>query len=104
MSVIPWGLPLYRPEGVEQADHVIDEHNRTHGCWSRQCLVARALKEIVEEAQNDRLYESRMTPGQREAIDMILTKISRIVCGNPHHPDHVLDIIGYARLFQRSSE
>lgn len=34
----------------------------------------------------------------QESIDMILTKISRIVSGNPSEPDHWDDIAGYAFL------
>jgi hypothetical protein len=35
---------------------------------------------------------------QKEALDMICSKISRILSGNPDFPDHWLDIEGYARL------
>jgi hypothetical protein len=34
---------------------------------------------------------------QREAIDMICHKLGRILSGDPSHPDHWLDIQGYAR-------
>jgi hypothetical protein len=33
---------------------------------------------------------------EREMVDMILHKIARMVCGDPDHPDHLDDIIGYA--------
>jgi hypothetical protein len=33
-----------------------------------------------------------------EALEMICTKIARILSGNPNDPDHWKDIAGYAEL------
>jgi hypothetical protein len=38
---------------------------------------------------------------QREALDMILHKIARIVNGNPNETDHWHDIAGYATLVEQ---
>ena len=35
---------------------------------------------------------------QREAIDMIIHKLGRIINGNPDKVDHWTDIAGYAKL------
>jgi hypothetical protein len=45
-----------------------------------------------------------LTDVQREALEMILHKIGRIVTGNPNEPDHWLDIEGYARLARERLE
>jgi hypothetical protein len=42
-----------------------------------------------------------MTASQREALEMIAHKISRILAGDPHFADHWTDISGYARLVER---
>ena len=34
---------------------------------------------------------------------MIAHKIARIICGNPNHLDHYIDIVGYAqRIIERT--
>lgn len=65
----------------------------THGLWDVQAVTAQALKEIVRAQLG-----AKHTPAQREAVEMICVKISRICCGNPDTPDHWLDIQGYAKL------
>lgn len=35
---------------------------------------------------------------RREIADSIAVKLARFVCGDSSHPDHLLDIGGYARL------
>jgi hypothetical protein len=38
---------------------------------------------------------------QREVVDAWAGKIARFVCGDANHPDHAIDIIGYAELHIR---
>jgi hypothetical protein len=40
----------------------------------------------------------------REALDMILHKISRICTGDPTFKDHWVDIVGYATLVIKDIE
>lgn len=42
--------------------------------------------------------EKQYTPTQREALQMIASKLARIVTGNPEHRDSWIDIAGYAKL------
>ena len=37
---------------------------------------------------------------QRETLEMVATKIGRILSGNPHEVDHWKDIAGYAQLIE----
>jgi hypothetical protein len=62
-----------------------------------QSSCAFKLKEI---AQNYNKHHP-VTMQQREAIDMIMVKLSRILCGDPNHKDHWDDIAGYAMLVSR---
>lgn len=41
-----------------------------------------------------------LTLCQREALEMIVHKIGRIISGNPHFRDHWADIAGYAKLVE----
>lgn len=76
------------------AEALTTERKSTHGDWSLQAEMANRLKEQLRRSPG---WES-MVPMQKEALDMIATKMSRIVCGNSQHDDHWDDIQGYAHL------
>jgi hypothetical protein len=42
--------------------------------------------------------DTQLYPDQLQALDMIVTKIGRILTGNPSHLDSWIDIAGYAKL------
>jgi hypothetical protein len=70
----------------------LPERQRTHGDFGRVSECAQRLKEFW------RAYPSwsRMTPSQKEGIEMIEHKLCRILCGDPNFRDHWQDIAGYA--------
>lgn len=68
------------------------ERKKTHGDWMRQSYVAQELKAVV--GSND----GHLEPHQREAVDMIVVKLSRILSGDASFEDHWDDIAGYAHL------
>lgn len=70
------------------------ERKNQHGEWFRQAEIANRLKEQLRNSPN----WDGMVPMQKEALDMIATKMSRIVSGDPMHEDHWDDIAGYAFL------
>lgn len=65
-----------------------------YGDYSFMSIVAQRIKGAMQEAPG---WPS-LRPCQRESLDLIATKIARIVCGNPEQADSWLDIEGYARL------
>lgn len=67
---------------------------QTHGEWPAQAAIATGIKDLLRSGES---YPA-MTPGQREAVEMIAAKLSRIVSGDPAHPDHWRDVAGYAAL------
>tara|TARA_R110002124_G_scaffold275530_1_gene446001 strand:+ start:225 stop:470 length:246 start_codon:yes stop_codon:yes gene_type:complete len=77
--------------------NVLEERARTHGHF---CDVARSAQVIKSEV--DKADHLDIT--QIEALDMIATKIARILHGNSNEPDHWLDIEGYARLVRLELE
>jgi hypothetical protein len=79
---------------MSDIQYILEERERTHGDFRVQARIARNLKEIVVYSPNA-IYLSHI---QREAIDMILHKVSRILCGHFDHEDHWDDISGYAQL------
>lgn len=74
---------------------ILEERGRKHGDFSINAEISQRLKAV---AQSDIGGYSSMSATQREAIDMILHKISRILAGDPNHHDHWDDIAGYAKI------
>lgn len=52
---------------------------------------------VAQEMKN-RSRNPRVSRVRQEALDQILSKISRLACGNPHNLDSWLDIANYATL------
>jgi len=77
-----------------ETKQILEQRGKTHGDFSDNARFSQQLKFIVEMSPN---WEN-MSDVQREALHMILHKISRICAGNPDEPDHYADIAGYATL------
>lgn len=77
---------------------ILNERKKTHGFFVSNGITIQRLKDTA------RLGDSwpRMTEAQREAVDMILHKVGRIVNGDPFVADHWDDISGYAMLAKNS--
>lgn len=73
-------------------DNLLIERNKTHGDWKAQAECAASLKLVIAA------HDKNLPSYKREALDMIATKMSRILCGNAHFEDHWDDIAGYAQL------
>ena len=76
--------------------NVLNERRQTHGDWISQSQCAHDIKFLFRNAGIKRLSVC-----QQEVLSMIAVKISRILHGNPNHPDHWEDIAGYATLALR---
>jgi hypothetical protein len=85
-------MPQHKSESSPA--ELTSERGKTHGDWMKQSNLARNLKAAINMAYP----ETGLYAYQEEALDMILVKVSRIVCGNPNEPDHWDDIAGYAYL------
>lgn len=73
-----------------------EERRKTHGDWAETARIANRLKRVLHEEIDRRRVE--LGPARTEALGMILSKIARIVSGDPNHADHWDDISGYALL------
>lgn len=83
-----------------KTEETLAERGKTHGDWVHQSGVSNAFKTGIRDTP---MWAS-MSASQAEALDMIATKISRILCGNPDEPDHWRDIAGYATLAAKAIE
>ena len=74
----------------------LDEREKQHGDFRDVSRVSQSIKGAISAGT--------LSAYQRESLDMIATKMARIVCGDPHNADHWLDIEGYARLARNELE
>jgi tetrahydromethanopterin S-methyltransferase subunit B len=77
---------------------ILADREKTHGSFDDVAVIAQAIKEIIHKSC-DHLYEDQV-----EALDMIATKMARILRGNQTYVDSWLDIEGYARLVRERIE
>ena len=75
-------------------EEVLNERQTTYGSFTKNAETAQMLKYFVKQGDN---YND-MSVVQREALDMILHKIARIVNGDPNYIDNWIDLCGYSQL------
>ena len=73
---------------------ILNERQKTHGDYSDTASIAQALKDEMRMGKNWKLLDDM----QRETLEMVATKIGRILSGNPHEVDHYRDCAGYFQL------
>lgn len=74
----------------------LNERHKTYGIFEDLSKVAVDIKAAVRDGL--KTSGGKLASDQQEAIDMIATKIARIVNGTPDKTDHWTDIAGYATL------
>ena len=72
---------------------ILEEREKTHGNYENVAITAQHIKVAIRAGIN---YQE-VDPVLMESLDMIATKMARIVNGT-QHLDHWLDIGGYAQL------
>jgi len=79
---------------------ILSERGKEYGPFEHQARISQLLKHVVFEAdaQKTQLSLPNMSHSQKEAMGMILHKVSRIANGNCNHMDSWRDIAGYATL------
>lgn len=85
-------LRLSQP--AEYDDQVLNVRQASHGDYPTAATIAQELKAAMRRARTWPCLPAFM----RESLDLIATKIARILAGDPTIIDHWDDIAGYARL------
>lgn len=70
---------------------------KNYGKFRDHACISQNLKSRVHCTGN---WE-KLTHAQKEALDMIMHKVARILNGNPDHADSWHDIAGYATLVEQ---
>ena len=74
-------------------DAILDERATTYGSSVDVAGFAQEMKNAIRMCNNSELDDDQI-----EALDMIASKIARIVNGDPNYVDSWTDIAGYATL------
>jgi hypothetical protein len=72
----------------------LQERGASYGDYNAKTAFIQYMKDEMRHAPT----WATMHDGGREALDMIATKIGRLLYGDPQHEDSWLDIGGYAML------
>jgi len=78
----------------DQINQLLSERQITHGNFLDKAHLIQAQKDVMREYGS---WKS-MDPDMQESLDMIATKIARILIGDSYHHDNWIDIAGYAML------
>lgn len=81
-------------------DSLLQERGTTHGSFLDNAVIAQETKHIWHNSPN---WE-KMNAIQREALDLIAIKISRVLSGDANHLDHWSDVAGYATLATKDGQ
>ena len=72
------------------------ERGKTHGSFEDNAIISQSIKRMLRAAPG---WES-LTDIEREAMDMIALKFSRILSGRSLEKQHWEDVVGYAKLIE----
>lgn len=86
----------FRKIGGSPVENVLAARERNYGEFTDNAYYAQNIKEDMREAPNWDV----MADDVKEALDLIVSKIARMLSGNAEYADSWLDIQGYAKLIE----
>jgi len=90
--------PAGPPVGAADTAAILGQRQATHGAFFEDARISQALKHVIRESVN----WNNLGPEAREALDNTMTKVARILAGDPRFRGHWEDIVGYAILVLRT--
>lgn len=88
--------PSKEPFHGTRTDHaaMLAERGSRYGTFADHAAICQALKDVMHATPG----WQRLTPDQKEALEMNAHKTARILNGDPNYKDSWDDIIGYTKL------
>jgi hypothetical protein len=80
-----------------KTDDLLKQRERTHGDFAETAALAQMFKDVARRSNNWAALPFFL----REAIDGLLFKLARLLCGDFAFPDHLDDMIGYLALARK---
>lgn len=78
-------------------DKTLEERGARYGEFPEHAFITQELKRTL----HDNINWGNLADDQKEALDMVMHKIGRILNGDPNYVDSWTDIIGYTRLVEK---
>lgn len=75
-------------------EQTLTERGSRYGKFMGQAAVTQSLKDMMRRHPN----WAHLATDQKEALEMVVHKIGRILNGDPDYTDSWVDIAGYAKL------
>jgi len=85
---------VLKPRKEIPGDKLVQERHSTHGDFGENARISQRLKEWCRESPG----WNRLTDVERESMDMIILKFSRILSGKSLEKQHWEDVVGYGNL------
>lgn len=85
---------------MSEIDRILEDRGSRYGDFGVQAQTAQAIREAFQTGRN----WDHLPPYMREGLDLVATKLSRMLCGDPMYLDNVVDIIGYMTLVKTEME
>ena len=76
----------------------LDERGKRYGNYLEQTTIIKNIEDAIHESGNAGAAWLNMEADQKDALYMIIVKMSRILNGDPDYADNWADIAGYATL------
>lgn len=93
--------PMDTPTGpTDASETLLTERQHIHGDFADNARVSQSLKRIFRDEPGWGL----LTDVERESMDMIALKFSRILSGKSLELQHWEDVVGYAKLAEKQCQ
>jgi hypothetical protein len=83
---------------MTSVNQTLNERNDRYGTFVEHAEISQHLKAVMQDTPN----WDELAPFQKEALEMVVHKIARILNGDPNYSDSWHDIAGYAVLAENA--
>lgn len=85
---------------MPEIEDILNDRGSRYGDFGTQSETAQAIRRAFKASPNWEFLPDYA----REGLDLVATKISRMLCGDPLYLDNVVDILGYMTLVKTEME
>ena len=82
------------PSQPQTVTEVLTERGKRYGKFKNHAKISQDLKDVMRATEG----WARLSPSQKEALEMTVHKIGRVLNGDPNYDDNYIDIAGYNQL------
>lgn len=75
---------------------LLNERQQTHGSFEDNAIISQSFKRMFRSGPG----WNKLSDIEREALDMIALKFSRVLSGKSMSKQHWEDVVGYAKLVE----